>query len=370
MKKELKKVTNSFSLDSNYKHFLQSVKERLSTTQIRAACAVNHERIKFYWDLGAELIKKQRDFKWGEHFLTQFSHDMKQAFPAMEGFSITNLKRMRLFAQEYPDFPIGAQPVHQLPWGHIVVLLHRVSDKTQRSWYAQQTIINGWSRAVLEMQVEGRLYDRQAILSIKATNYKEHLPAAQSDLANEMLKDPYNFDFLTIQGKAHERAIEDALVTHVRDFLLELGQGFAFVGSQVPLTFDDQEFFIDLLFYHIKLKCYVVIELKATKFKPEHTGQLGFYLAAVDDLMKSENDNKTIGILLCKSKNKVVAEYALRSSKVPIGVSEYTLLKSLPADLKTKLPSIEQIENELNEAIVTELNKPIATEANEPIVMQ
>jgi predicted nuclease of restriction endonuclease-like (RecB) superfamily len=199
------------------------------------------------------------------------------------------------------------------------------------------------------MQIEGELYERQAEPNKKISNFHKQLPALQSDLANEMLKDPYNFDFLTIQGKAHERAIENALVTHIRDFLIELGQGFAFVGSQVPLTFDDQEFFVDLLFYHLHLRAFVVIELKAGKFKPEHTGQLGFYMAAVDDLMRKEGDNQTIGILLCKSKHKVVAEYALRNMSAPIGISEYILAKALPKELKTSLPTVEQIEAELNE---------------------
>ena len=237
----------------------------------------------------------------------------------------------------------------QLPWGHVSLLIHAVKDKLTREWYAQQTIKNGWSRSVLEMQIESGLYERQAESSKKINNFHKQLPVLQSDLANEMLKDPYNFDFLTIQGKAHERAIENALVTHIRDFLIELGQGFAFVGSQVPLTFDDQEFFVDLLFYHLHLRAFVVIELQAGKFKPEHTGQLGFYMAAVDDVMRKEGDNQTIGILLCKSKHKVVAEYALRKMSAPIGISEYTLAKALPKELKTSLPTIEEIEAELNE---------------------
>lgn len=349
MKQITPKNDHSLHSDQHYTHFLTDIKTRLQTAQLRAALAANSELVKFYWELGTNLIEKQKNHQWGARFLEQFSHDMRQAFPEMQGFSITNLKRMRLFAQEYPDFEIGAQPVHQLPWGHVVFLLHRVKDKVPREWYAHQTIINGWSRAVLEMQLETDLYNRQAH-SNKINNYHKHLPELQSDLANEILKDPYNFDFLTIQGKAHERAIENALVTHIRDFLLELGQGFAFVGSQVPLTFDDQEFFVDLLFYHLHLRAFVVIELKATKFKPEHTGQLGFYLEAVDDLLCKEGDNQTIGILLCKSKNKVVAEYALRASKAPIGVSEYTLSKSLPKELKTNLPSVEQLETELNES--------------------
>lgn len=345
----LKNREESLQLDKNYKDFLTGIKDRLRAAQIRASLAVNSEVIKFYWELGNDIIEKQKAFKWGERFLEQFSQDMRQEFPEMQGFSVTTLKRMRLFARGYPDFQKGAQPVHQLPWGHIVLLLHKISDRNRRDWYAQQVIENGWSRPVLEMQIESGLYERQGIAGNKSSNYKEHLPPAQSDLANNILKDPYNFDFLTIQGKARERAIEDALVTHVRDFLLELGQGFAFVGSQVPLTFDDQEFFIDLLFYHLNLRAFVVVELKSGKFKPEHTGQLGFYLAVVDDLMRKEGDNQTIGILLCKSKNKVVAEYALRGMKAPIGISQYELSKALPNELKTSLPSIEQIEAKLNE---------------------
>jgi predicted nuclease of restriction endonuclease-like (RecB) superfamily len=354
MKKQLEKKDELLHLDTNYNSFFSGIKDRLKTAQIRAAFAANSELIKFYWELGADLMEKQKAFKWGEHFLEQFSHDMRQSFPEMQGFSVRNLQRMKQFATLYPKLSITTQAVSQLPWGHTTRLMQMIKDEPQREWYAQQAIKNGWSRSVLEMQVESGLYERQGISSKKITNYREHLPASQSDLANEILKDPYNFDFLTIQGKAQEREIENALVTHVRDFLLELGQGFAFVGSQVPLTFDDQEFFIDLLFYHLNLRAFVVIELKSTKFKPEHTGQLGFYLAAVDDLMRKEGDNQTIGILLCKSKNKVVAEYALRSVKVPIGVSEYKLSKALPKELKTSLPTIEQIEMELNEIISSE----------------
>ena len=235
--------------------------------------------------------------------------------------------------------------------------MQMIKDNVEREWYAQQTIKNGWSRSVLEMRIEGELYERQAEPSKKINNFHKQLRTLQSDLANETLKDPYHFDFLTIQGKARERAIEDALVTHIRDFLIELGQGFAFVGSQVPLTFDDQEFFVDLLFYHLHLRAFVVVELKATKFKPEHTGQLGFYMAAVDDLMRKEGDNQTIGILLCKSKHKVVAEYALRNMSAPIGISEYTLAKALPKELKTNLPTVEEIEQELNEAINSGANE-------------
>ncbi len=261
MKKELKTTNESLHLDQNYKHFLSGIKERLQTAQIRAAMAANSELIQFYWELGADLIEKQKSHQWGSGFLEQFSHDMRQAFPEMQGFSVRNLQRIKQFAQLYPDLLITPQAVAQLPWGHVSLLIHAVKDKLTREWYAQQTIKNGWSRSVLKMQIESELYERQAESSKKINNFDKQLPALQSDLANEMLKDPYNFDFLTIQGKAHERAIENALVTHIRDFLIELGQGFAFVGSQVPLTFDDQEFFVDLLFYHLHLRAFVVIEL-------------------------------------------------------------------------------------------------------------
>ncbi len=358
MKNNIKNKTEILQLDADYTQFLTTIKERLKVAQVRAALAANSELIQFYWELGFELVEKQKAHKWGGHFLEQFSQDMRQTFPEMQGFSVRNLQRMKQFATLYSKEAITTQAVSQLPWGHISRLIQMVKDQAVRDWYAQQTIKNGWSRSVLEMQIESGLHERQGTVSKKITNYHEHLPLPQSDLANEILKDPYNFDFLTISDKAHERAIEDALVTHVRDFLLELGQGFSFVGSQVPLTFDDQEFFVDLLFYHYKLHAFVVVELKATKFKPEHMGQLGFYLAVVDDQFRSPGDNQTIGILLCKSKNKVVAEYALRNIKAPIGVSEYTLSKSLPKELKSKLPTIEQIETELNEVTVAEDHNP------------
>lgn len=346
-------IKNEISLraDKNYLSFLNEVKKNLKTAQIRAALASNAEQIKFYWQLGKDMIEQQKAFKWGEQFLEQFSHDMRQSFPEMQGFSKRNLEHMRRFALIYPNIDFAKQAVSQLPWGHTVRLMQMIKDDQVREWYAQKTIEQGWSRSILEMQIESNLYERQASSRKKITNYEQHLPKDQSDLANEILKDPYNFDFLTIQDKAHERTVEDGLITHMRDFLLELGQGFAFVGSQVPLTFDEQEFFMDLLFYHLNLRCFVVIELKATKFKPEHTGQLGFYLAAVDDLLRKDGDNRTIGMLLCKSKNKVIAEYALQNMKAPIGISEYTLSKALPKELKSSLPTIEEIEAELNEII-------------------
>ncbi len=236
------------------------------------------------------------------------------------------------------------QAAAQLPWGHNLVLLDKLPGPQTRRWYAAKAIEHNWSRNVLVMQIASRLLERSG----KAvTNFPATLPAAQSDLARESIKDPYRFDFLGLSDEAQEREIESALVQHVTDFLLELGSGFAFVGRQVLLDVGGDEFFIDLLFYHLKLRCYVVIELKGGKFKPEHLGQLGFYLTAVDTQVKHPDDAPTIGLLLCKSKNKVVAEYALRNNAQPLGVAEYQLVESLPAELQTSLPSIEQIEREL-----------------------
>jgi predicted nuclease of restriction endonuclease-like (RecB) superfamily len=265
-------------------------------------------------------------------------------FPEMKGFSRANLMYMRAFAEAWPDSTIVQQAVGQLPWGHNLVLLTRLKQPEQRLAYARAAIEHGWSRNVLNMHIETKLLERTG----KAvTNFSERLPAPGSDLAWQSLKDPYLFDFLDVGKEADEREIESALVRHITQFLLELGAGFAFVGRQVHLEVGGDDFFIDLLFYHLKLRCYVVIELKADKFKPEHLGQLGFYLTAVDRQLKSEHDSPTIGLLLCKSKNKVVAEYALGNKNQPMGIAEYQLLESLPEPLQTNLPSIEQIEREL-----------------------
>jgi len=269
---------------------------------------------------------------------------LRQAFPAMKGFSPRNLKYMRAFAEAWPDEAIVQQAVAQLPWGHNLVLLDKLPGPETRRWYAAKAIEHNWSRNVLVIQIEARLLERSGNL---VSNFPDTLPAAQSDLAREALKDPYRFDFLGLTEAAHERDIENALMQHVTDFLLELGAGFAFVGRQVLLNVGGEEFFIDLLFYHLKLRCYVVIELKGGKFKPEHLGQLGFYMTAVDRQIRHTQDNPTIGLLLCKSKNKVVAEYALGDKGQPMGIAEYKLLESLPKELQSSLPSIEQIEAEL-----------------------
>lgn len=329
---------------TGYADWLSGLKTRIQTAQQRATLAVNRELVLLYWQIGRDILTRQAEQGWGAKVIERLAGDLRLAFPDMKGFSPRNLKYMRAFAEAWPDGEFVQQAVAQLPWGHNLVLLDRLPGPETRRWYAAQAIEHNWSRNVLVMQIESRLLERSGAA---ISNFPDTLPRPQSDLARESLKDPYRFDFLGLTDEAQEREIETALVKHVTDFLLELGAGFAFVGRQVLLDVGGEEFFIDLLFYHLKLRCYVVIELKGGKFKPEHLGQLGFYMTAVDRQVKNEHDNPTIGLLLCKSKNKVVAEYALGDRSQPMGIAEYKLLESLPAELQTSLPSIEQIEREL-----------------------
>ena len=327
-----------------YGEWLVDLKGRIHIAQQRATLAVNRELVLLYWQIGRDILARQADQGWGAKVIERLAHDLRAAFPEMKGFSPRNLKYMRAFAEAWPDALFVQEVLAQLPWYHQLALLDKLPGPQTRSWYAAQAIEHNWSRNILVMQIETRLLERSG----KAvTNFNANLPSPQSDLARESLKDPYRFDFLGLTDKAQEREVEHALVKHVTEFLLELGAGFAFVGRQVLLDVGGDEFFIDLLFYHLKLRCYVVIELKAGKFKPEHLGQLGFYMTAVDRQIKGEHDTPTIGLLLCKSKNKIVAEYALGDKAQPMGIAEYKLLESLPAELQTSLPSIEQIEREL-----------------------
>lgn len=331
-------------LPADYAAWLAELKARIHNAQQRAALAVNRELVLLYWQIGRDILDRQGREGWGAKVIERLAQDLRSAFPGMKGFSRANLMYMRAFAEAWPDAEIVQQAVGQLPWGHNLVLLTKLKTSERRLAYAQRAIEHGWSRNVLNIHIERRLLEREG----KAiTNFDARLPKPHSDLAHESLKDPYLFDFLGVGDEAGERAIEDAIVHHITRFLLELGAGFAFVGRQVHLEVGGDDFFIDLLFYHLKLRCYVVIELKAGAFKPEHAGQLSFYLSAVDAQMKAEHDGPTIGLLLCKSKNKVVAEYALRDSSKPIGVAEYQLIEALPADLQTSLPSIESIEQAL-----------------------
>lgn len=327
-----------------YAGWLKEIKTRIFTAQQKAAKAVNQELVLLYWQIGRDILERQYKQGWGAKVIERLSHDLRIEFPAMKGFSTRNLKYMRTFAEAWPHISIVQEALAQLPWYHHLALLDKLKSSTERLAYAQAAIKHGWSRNVLVMQMEAGFIDRQG----KAlSNFDTRLPKPQSDLAREALKDPYKLDFLGIGNEAHEREIEQALVKHITDFLLELGAGFAYVGRQVCIEVGGDNFFIDLLFYHVKLHCYIVIELKAGEFKPEHLGQLGFYLTAVDKQMKQAQDAPTIGLLLCKSKNKIVAEYALQNNTQPIGISEYELIKSLPKELSIELPSIEQIENEM-----------------------
>lgn len=329
-----------------YAVWLNEVKQRVHAAQQRAGLAVNPELLQLYWQLGRDILDRQAREGWGKGIIEQVSTDLRAAFPEMKGFSPSNLWNMRASAEAWPEFPILRQAVGELPWGHNLVLLTKLKDQGQRIAYAQAALEHGWSRNVLVHNIELRTVERQGQA---ITNFETQQPKPQSDLARESVKDPYRFDFLGIGEEATERELKAALVQHITRFLLELGAGFAFVGRQVLLNVGGDDFFIDLLFYHLKLRCYVVIEIKGGKFKPEHTGQLSFYLTAVDAQVKAPEDGSTIGLLLCKSKDKIVAEYALRDTNKPIGVAEFQLVESLPKDLEANLPSIEQIERELGE---------------------
>jgi len=331
----------------DYQHFLTALKTQIQHAQQRASLAVNQELLKLYWQIGHDILQRQQQLGWGSKVIEQLAADLRKAFPELKGFSRSNLLYMRSFAENWPNFESDAivqQAVGQIPWGHNIVLLGKLKDKEKRLSYALLCQQNGWSRNVLIHQIESQLLERKGNA---ITNFENTLATPQSELAQEVLKDPYIFDFLSIGEKAKERDIEQALTQQISQFLLELGAGFAFVGRQVHLEVGEQDFYLDLLFYHLKLRCYLVVELKAGDFKPEHTGQLSFYLSAVDSQIKTDEDGPTIGLLLCKSRNKVIAEYALRDNSKPIGVAEYQLAQALPVDFESKLPSIERIEAEL-----------------------
>ena len=332
-------------LPPGYAELLEDLKARIRKAQIKAALSANRELVLLYWQIGREILKRQREEGWGAKVIDRLAQDLRREFPEMKGLSPRNLKYMRAFAEAYPDERFVQQFVAQIPWGHNCVLLDKVKDPTERVWYIQQTIEHGWSRNVLVHQIESGLYHRQG----KAiTNFERTLPAPQSDLARSLIKDPYVFDFLSLGPEAQERELERALLEHLRDFLLELGMGFAFVGSQYRLEVGGEEFYIDLLFYQLRLRCYVVIELKIGEFKPEYAGKMNFYLSAVDELLRHPEDRPSIGLILCKTKNRLVAEYALRDMSKPMGVATYRVGEALPAELQEGLPSVEELEAELS----------------------
>lgn len=348
---------SDIKVNTQYREWLKELKQKVRKAQLKAAVSVNTALLTFYWELGADIVERQKTAKWGSGFLKQLSVDLMSEFPDMKGFSKRNLERIRKWYLFYmlknlncdtACDAIGQQPVEkviQIPWGHNLVIISKCKDIEEALFYIQKTIENNWSRSVLIHQIESGLYERQG----KAiTNFDKTLPAPQSDLAQQIIKDPYNFDFLTLTENYRERELEQGLIQHVTRFLVELGAGFAYMGKQVSLQVGERDFFLDLLFYHTQLHCYVVIELKTGDFEPEHAGKLNFYIKAVDEQRRQKGDNDTIGILLCKRKDKLVAEYALSDINKPMGVSEYQLTQSLPDNLKSSLPSIEEIEAEFN----------------------
>jgi len=358
-------------LPDGYAELLEDLKSRIQTARVKAMLAVNRELVLLYWQIGQSIVERQQAEGWGKAIIERLATDIQAAFPGLKGFSPSNIWRMRAFylaytkgienlAQAARERPTGElaqlaremdgvnlpQPLTDIPWFHNVVIIEKVKDPVQRIWYAHKIIEHGWSRAVLTVQIESGLYERHG----KAvTNFDRTLPPPQSDLARQAVKDPYVFDFLNLADDAHERELERDLLNHIQEFLLEMGVGFAFVGRQVHIGIGDQDFYIDLLFYHLRLRCFVVIDLKMKEFKPEYAGKMNFYLSAVDDRMRHTDDQPAIGMILCKTHNRIVVEYALRDVIKPVGVAEWTtrLTTSLPGDLKGSLPTIPEIEAEL-----------------------
>jgi predicted nuclease of restriction endonuclease-like (RecB) superfamily len=353
-------MINSLTLNTEYKAWLMEVKTRIRQTQIKAALKVNTDLLNLYWYLGAQIVEKQEKAKWGDRLIPQLSRDLKEDFSQSEGFSERNLIYCRQWycfyyqkniitqqvvaqlEEEYETHILGL--VTQIPWGHNLHIITKCKSISEALFYVQKTIQEGWSRKILEHKIDSRLYFSEGK---SLTNFSQTLPPIQSDLASQVLKDPYIFDFIALTEKYNERELENALVDNITKFLLELGSGFAYVGRQVPLNVGGSEFFIDLLFFHLRLRCYLVVELKTTHFQPEYTGKLSFYLTAIDRLLRHPQDNPTIGLIICKDKNSIVAEYALQAINQPIGISEYELTKVFPEHFKGSLPTVQEIEDEL-----------------------
>jgi predicted nuclease of restriction endonuclease-like (RecB) superfamily len=333
-------------LPASYTVVLGEIKQRIQAERLRVVMAANSAMVILYWDIGRLILDRQEHEGWGAKVIDRLSTDLQEAYPDMAGLSPRNLLFMRSFAAAYPDHQLVKQLVSLLPWGHIIRLLQRLKDPAVRLWYVKASIEHGWSRSILQFQIDAAAHERQG----KAiNNFPATMPPAHSDMAAQIFKDPYLFDFLGTADPRREREVEQALVDHIQRFLLELGAGFAFVGRQVHLEFASADYYIDLLFYHLKLRCYVVVELKAVPFDPAFVGTLNMYLSAVDDLLRHPDDKPSIGLLLCRSKNKLVAEYALRGLKKPIGVAEWEtqITKNLPKELRSSLPTVEEIEFEL-----------------------
>ena len=329
--------------NDNYLNIVNEIKKEIQSAQHKAMLSANKELILLYWQIG-NIINAHTE--WGNKFIENLARDIKLDFPNTKGYSVRNLKYMAKFSSQYTDIQIVQQVVAQLPWGHNIALLDKIKDDTERMWYIDKCAENAWSRNSLVHQIEYNLYTRQA-LADKTTNFQDKLLSPQGELAEQTLKDPYIFDFIELKENMLERDIENELVRNVTKLLLELGTGFAFLGNQYHIEVGGDDFYIDLLFYNITLRCYVVIELKTGEFKPEYAGKINFYLSAVDNILKKEQDNPSIGILLCKKKNNVVVEYALKDMSKPIGVSEYKLTEFLPKEFESSLPSVKDIESRI-----------------------
>jgi predicted nuclease of restriction endonuclease-like (RecB) superfamily len=346
-----------------YLQTLADLKKQIQESQIKAAFAANKELIKLYWSIGKTIVEQQEKNGWGSKVIEKLAEDLQKLFPGVAGFSRANIFRMRAFYEAYGIVAQSARqleelPIFNIPWFHNVILLQKIKDTKERLWYAQKAIDNGWSRNTLETWIKSNLYKREG----KAvTNFQLTLPKPHSDMAQQSLKDPYVFDFLTLHDEHVEHDIEQGLIDNIQKLLLELGKGFALVGRQVHVEVSDHDYYIDLLFYHLQLRCYVVVELKARPFDPRDAGQLNFYLSIVDDQFRHADDKPTIGILLCKTKDDLVAEYALRGINRPIGVAGYEteIVKKLPKELKSSLPTIEEIEAEFEkQEMLAEVKKP------------
>ena len=335
-------------LENNDKYFevLNDIKKTLMTTRNRIVENVNKDLVLMYYNIGLKLIENN---KWGSSFIDMLAKDLKREFPTLKGMSARNLRYMQKFATEFDNDEFLQHDVAKLPWSSLTTIMDRVKDKEQRKWYIIESIKNGWARPVIIHQIASKLYERQALLENKTTNFDNTLPSPNNEQVKELLKDPYIFDFITADKDSKELDIERELTANITKLLLELGNGFAFVGKQYHLEIEKEDYYIDLLFYNLKVRSYVVIELKTTEFKPEYAGKLNFYLSAVDKYIKDENDNPTFGILLCKDKKKVTAELALKDINKPIGVSEYKILSEIPGFLENTLPSIKDIEKRLEE---------------------
>lgn len=343
---------DNLNSNNSYQTWLSDIKLRIVQSQIKASVKVNTELLTLYWDLGKEIVTKQLDAIWGSNFFEILSKDLKLDFPNIKGFSVTNLKYIKRFYLSYNQYITNSQQavdefklnLFQIPWGHHIYILTKCDKIEDALFYIYKTIENGWSRSVLSHQIDTQLHIREGK---SITNFSATLPKPQSDLANETLKNPYTFDFLCLTDTIKEKELEKLLTQNITNFLLELGSGFAFVGKQIPIKIGENDFYIDLLFYHLKLRCYVVVELKVTDFIPEFAGKLSFYISVINDTMKHSSDNPTIGLLICKNKNNYIVEYSLKDINQPIGVSEYQLSKLVPKDFVGSLPSIEEIEKEL-----------------------